>query len=97
MFIRLQPINVLFRSGAFFDEKLSFFFVVAYRKTVTFLRVSSPFTIIFSAFYFDLECKSPHFLANPAHFREKGVRFLTPVAPFLSAVTRFALVVASRA
>ena len=33
-------------------------------------------------FHFDLESMSPHFLANLARFRRKGVRFLSPAALF---------------
>lgn len=84
----VAKINVLFRLGAFFDEKLSFFFVIAYRKTVTFLRVSSPFITIFSAFFISILNVS-HLTFSPI-LRTFGKK-MSVFSP--SAGTRFVLVV----
>lgn len=54
--------------------------MVAYRKYVPFL--TSFFSIrrnLLCFFHFNLE-STPHFLANLARFRRKGVRFLSPAA-----------------
>ena len=76
-------IKVLFRLGWFLPSDCFSFscFVVAYRKYSPFLASFLSFLRnLLCFFYFDLESMSPHFLANLARFREKGVRFLTPVA-----------------
>ena len=82
-------IEVVFASDCF-----SFF--VLYVRLWKMCDLSCEFSLLSSRdsllFHFGLESMSPYFLANLARFRRKGVRFLSPVALFVSAVVRAAAI-----